>query len=346
MVFEPRLSSKALSDLCHRLAVETDAGIDVRRTWQRETEHASGRVRDHFVQVRDAVSGGESLAVALADTGPLFPPLMLEMVEVGEQTGTLSLVFDRLAEHYRRRHQRQRALLAAIAWPMFQLAAAIVVIGLVIWVLGIVAQRNNGQPIDILGLGLIGTRGLLIYVNFIVAAALCVAGVIFAVRRGMLWTRPLQQAMMRLPGLGPCLEKLALARLTWVLHLTLNVAMDLRRVVTLVLRATGNDYYVRHTDQAVALVGAGRPLYEALGRTGAFPQQFIDALEVAEESGQMVEATARLSRRYEEEADAALHALNVLGGFAVWALVAALIIFMIFRLAAFYIGAIQGALGP
>ena len=346
MVFEPRLSSKALAELCHRLAVEADAGIDIRRTWQREAEHAPHRVHAATAQIRDAVAGGESLAAALRQTGRLFPPLMLEMVHVGEQAGALSKVFARLSDYYRRQYQRQRALLVAIAWPMLQLAAAICVIGVVIWVMGIVAQRNNGQPIDILGFGLIGDRGLFIYVNFIVVVGLCVAGLVLAVQRGMLWTRPLQRAVMRLPGFGRCVEKLALARLTWALHLTLNVAMDLRRVVPLALRATGSDYYERHTEQAVASVAAGQPLYKALAQTGAFPRDFIDALEVGEESGRAVEAMDRLSQRYEQEADAALKTLTTLLGFVVWAAVATLIIFMIFRLAGFYIGAINDAMKP
>jgi type IV pilus assembly protein PilC len=346
MLFEPRLSSNALAELCHRLAVETDAGIDVRRTWQREAEHAVGRVRAPMAQVRDAVAGGESLAAALTDTGRLFPLLLLEMVHVGEQTGTLSQVFARLAEYYRLQHQRQRALLTAIAWPMLQLAAAICVIGAVIWVLGIVAQRNNGQPIDILGFGLIGNRGLVIYVNIIIVLALCVAGFVLAVRRGMLWTRPLQRVVMRLPGFGRCVERLALSRMTWVLYLTLNVAMDLRRVVALAFRATGSDYYEQHTEGALPTFAAALPLYQALRGTGVFPREFVDAVEVAEESGQMVEAMGRLSSRYEEEAEAALRALTVLVGFVVWALVASLIIFMIFRLFSFYIGTINDALKP
>ena len=48
MLLQPQLSNKALTELCHRLAVETDSGIDIRRTWQREAEMARGRVRPYF----------------------------------------------------------------------------------------------------------------------------------------------------------------------------------------------------------------------------------------------------------------------------------------------------------
>ncbi len=343
MLPPPQLSNKALAEVCHRLAVETEAGIDIRRSWQREAEMARGRVQPYFRHVRDAVAKGDSLSVALAGTGGVLPPLFLEMANVGEQTGTLGKVFHRLESHYRRQAQAQRIFMGAIAWPMLELAFAVIVIGVLIWVLGIVAGRS-GKPVDVLGFGLVGTRGLIIYMNFVIAVGLCVGGLIVAMRRGMLWTRPVQRALIRLPGVGAALEKIALARLAWALHLALNVEMDLRRVVPLVLRATGNDHYNRHTGQITADVASGLPLHVAFARSGAFPTEFLDAIAVAEESGRIVESMDRLSKRYEEEAEAAVKALAVILGFLVAALVMGIIVVLIFRLAGFYFGTINEAL--
>jgi type II secretory pathway component PulF len=239
--------------------------------------------------------------------------------------------------------QAQRIFFRAIAWPMFELAFAIVVIGVLIWVMGIVANRG-GKSVDILGFGLVGTRGLVIYLNFLIIVGLCAAAFVIALRRGALWTRPLQRVLMRLPGVGSSLEKIALARLAWALHLTLNVEMDLRRLVPLALRATGSDHYVRHTDQIAADVAAGHPLHLAFARSGAFPPTFIDALTVAEESGQTVESMDRLSKRYEEEAEDAVKALAVVMGTLVALVVMGIIVMMIFRLAGFYFGTINDAL--
>jgi type II secretory pathway component PulF len=344
MLASYRFSNLALVELCHRLAVETDAGIDIRRTWQREAESAPARLKPYMQQVRDGVAGGKSLSLALAGTGRLFPPLFLEMVRVGEESGSLSSVFRRLESHYRRSQQAQRIFLAAIAWPMFELAFAIVVIGALIWVLGAIASRNGGEPIDILGFGLVGTKGLIIYVNFVAAVGLCVGGLVVAMRRGALWTKSIQRALLRLPAVGGCIEKISLARLAWALHVTLNTAMDLRRVVPLALRATGNDHYICHTDLIVADVAAGQPLHVALAHSGAFPGEFLDALAVAEESGQTVESMDRLSKRYEEEAESAIRALAVVFGVMVGLLVMGIIVLLIFRLAGFYLGTINEAL--
>ena len=174
MLLPPRLSSKQLAELSHRLSIELAAGIDIRRIWTREAERVPSRMQAQFASVRDAVATGESLSVGLAHTGHLFPPMFLEMVHVGEQTGTLAEVFERLARHYRHQVQMRRTFLSLISWPMSQLGITICVIGIVIWVLGIIAGRNQGQPIDILGFGLIGSRGLVIYINFLISRWVCV----------------------------------------------------------------------------------------------------------------------------------------------------------------------------
>jgi type II secretory pathway component PulF len=120
--------------------------------------------------------------------------------------------------------------------------------------------------------------------------------------------------------------------------------MDLRRVVPLVLRTTGSEYYIQHTDQIVSDVKRGDPLHVAFSRSGAFPSEFIDAITVAEESGRIVESMERLSNRYEEEAELAVRTLSVAFGWFVGICVMALIVFLIFRLAAFYLGTINDAL--
>src|SRR6187431_156390 len=102
MLFQPQLSNKQLAELSHRLSIETDSGIDIRRTWQRETDITHGRFRPYVAQIRDAVARGDTLYDAFKSTGRVFPQLFLEMVRVGEQTGTLGKVLSRLEAHYRR----------------------------------------------------------------------------------------------------------------------------------------------------------------------------------------------------------------------------------------------------
>ena len=342
-LFRPQLSNKALAELSHRLAIETDSGIDIRRTWQRESDMARGRFRPYILGICDDVARGDTLSAAMTNATGVFPSLFLEMVSVGEQTGTLGKVFSRLESHYRRQVRAERTFVSAISWPMLELAFAIVVVGGLIWVMGVVAQRNNGQPIDVLGFGLVGTSGLILYCILVTVIGVGIASVVISLRRGMLWTRSIQRALIQLPAIGHALQRIALARIAWALHLTMNVDIGLRHIVPLALRATANDYYIRHTDQITNDVTAGEPLHVAFARSHAFPSEFIDALSTAEESGRIVESMARLSDRYEEEAESAVKILATTLGYLVGAAIMAFIVFLIFRLASFYIGTINDA---
>lgn len=346
MFTTPRLAGKPLADLCHRLAISEESGIDIRRAWKREADGARGGLKEPFLRIRQSVEAGETLSASLVQADGLFPRLFLEMVQVGEQTGSLAEVLHRLASHYQRQHRMASDFRSMLLWPMIQLSAAVVIIGVLIAALGMLgATRLNGEPIDVLGLGVTGMGALWLYIEIILFLATCVFTAYYAIKRGLLWVRPLHHFVMRIPGIGPAIEKICLARLAWALQLTLNVDMDLRRLIPLVLRSTGSDYYISRTKEIMASVAVGSPLHEAFSAVGIFPIQFLDALYVAEESGQLVESMARLSKQYDEEAESAMQVLSVIFSFTIMGGVMLSVGVMIIRMfKVLYIDTIQDAL--
>ena len=340
-----RISLRELTGLSRRLSTALGAGIDVRKAWARE---ASGRgptaLRRRLGEISGAVAAGYGVAEAIDSTGEYFPSMFREMVHVGEESGQLTEIFRHLAEHYDHQLKLRRMFLASIAWPLIQLSAAIFVVGLLIWIMGMMPKGLDGEPIDILGVGLVGTSGLLIYSALVCLGALCLAAIYEAIRRGLVWTRPLQRAVLRIPVLGNCLETLAISRLAWSLHLTMETNMDLQHALRLSLRSTRNAAYIDDSERIVSQVRMGGEINEALAATGTYPRDFLDALEVGERSGRLPETMAILSQQYQERARGALATLTVLAGFAVWGAVALLIVLLIFRLMMFYVGTIYDAL--
>ena len=282
------------------------------------------------------------MSAALTATGDFFPPLFHEMVEVGEQTGHQGEIFAQLAEHYENQLHLRRSFLASITWPMVQLTIALAVVGFLIWFSGFIGKAS-GTTLDFLGLGLIGARGLTIYLAVLTIAAALLFVLVRAAGRGLLWAGPLQRGILRLPILGPALRTLALARLAWSMHLTLNPGMELRRALRLSLSSARNARYAGKIKRVDAAIAAGESIYEAFRGAGCFPADFLDSLHVGEQSGRLVESMALLSRQYQDQARRALATLTKIAGFAVWAVVASLIISLIFRLFSFYLGILNGA---
>ena len=106
------------------------------------------------------------MAEGMQASSGYFPPMVVQMVAVGEQTGKLDEVFQRLAEHYEHLSSMQRTFWIGIAWPMFELIFAVLVIGGVIFITGMIAAARGGEAMDVLGWGLVGTSGAITWFLF------------------------------------------------------------------------------------------------------------------------------------------------------------------------------------
>ncbi len=343
LMFGQRISVGQLAGLCRRLSISLMAGLPIRTVWERETQRMTGwagpaRMRAVF----EAIEQGESLGDALRAAGDFFPPLFCEIAGVGDQTGHLGEAFAQLADHYDGLVRLRRSFLGAIAWPVIELALAVLIVGGLIYIQGWLSGVR-GHAVDLLGFGLSGARGLTVYLALVGASVAGIFLSVHAVRHGLRWVRPLQRLLYRLPWLGSALRTLALARLAWTLQLTFESGMPVRRAMSLSLRSTQTPYFTDHLREVNDAIEAGETVLEALSQTGVFPPEFLDVVAIGEESGELVEAMERVARMYQAQAEASLRALTMLAGWAVWLGVAAIIIFMIFRLAGAYLGAIQGA---
>ncbi|HEY8505955.1 MAG TPA: type II secretion system F family protein, partial [Gemmataceae bacterium] len=81
-----------------------------------------------------------------------------------------------------------------------------------------------------------------------------------------------------------------------------------------------------------------------LTRSGVFTEEFLQSLNIAEETGQIPEVMERQEKNYREEAARRLSALTRSASFGVWMIVAIFIIIAIFRIASIYFNAL-GSIG-
>jgi type IV pilus assembly protein PilC len=325
-----RLGISALRQMCLRVGNALRAGVDVRRVWQMEEEYARPRWREAIRIVRRHVESGQPLARGMEAAG-VFPPLVVQLAAVGEQTGKLDDVFLKLAEHYNQLLSLRRTFWLGIAWPLFELTVAVLVIAAVIWISGWLVAGAGGEPVDVLGWGLVGTRGAVTWLLLCGAVAGAVVLLVEAVRRGWLGPQPVVAAM-RVPLLGRALEALALSRITWALALALDSGMDAIRSVQLAILSAHNPYYEAGLSRMIATLRANATFHESFAAAGLFPATFIQELEAAEIAGTTTESLHRLAREYEERARTAMWMLTGVATVAVIATIFAVLIFAIFSL--------------
>jgi type IV pilus assembly protein PilC len=155
--------------------------------------------------------------------------------------------------------------------------------------------------------------------------------------------KALHGALLQLPVIGPCLRSFALARFSWAYALTQQAGMDVAPSLEASLKATDNAAFAAAAPQITQAIMAGENFTDGLGSTGLFPADYLAMVDVGETSGTVPETLQRLSPQLEEQARRSLSGLTTALGWLIWAGVAALIIFLIFRLAGFYVNMINTA---
>lgn len=339
------ISLKTLAVLCKSLATMLHAGVPLLKaleTLSRKTGDA--RCRRHVGDVRQAVEQGVDIAAAMRDCRGYFPDLTIDMVHVGEQSGNLPEVLDALAAHYENNLRLWQTLKSMIAWPVIQLIAAILIIGGVIWLLGVISGSGaGGKPVDILGLGLVGTSGAVKWFAMSFGSIFAVLAGYYLIANVFRQHRFLDSLLLRIPVVGNCMRSFAIARFSWAFALTQQTGMPITRSLDASFRATGNGAFAGASQDVQQRLMAGDELGTALTRSSLFPEEYLQMVEVAEASGTVPETLQRLSPQFEDQARRSLSALASVVGWAVWMAVAGLIIYIVFNFFSGYAKMIRDA---
>jgi len=313
-----------MAKLFHRWATGYKAGIDIRTLCKKESEHGSPAYRINAQKVYSVIDSGDTLANAMTNTDGYFPDLAISVVHAGERGGRLDEAFKRLSDHYKSMVDFRNRFLSSIAWPCFELAAAVGVVALLIVVLGWIGESAPEFAIDIFGMGL-GTAGNLILLFSGVALFTGTMFVlIFGTMRGWFGLLPMKIAR-RIPLVGKTIECLALSRFSWTMSIAESAGMNPVEVGKLALRATENFYYTQLEDEVSESFQSGVGYYNTLNATESFPDEFLMYVENGETAGELAESMHRMSEMLTQKAEDNLATITKILFFLVFSFVAVLI---------------------
>ncbi|WP_145029265.1 type II secretion system F family protein [Caulifigura coniformis] len=342
-MFRSKLSLKQLAIVCRSLGTTLQAGVPALKAIGIAGGKASQpALRNAMVDIADRIKEGEQLAEAMDAQDGLFPDLTVDMVRVAEQTGMLPEVFKSLADHYESNLRLRRDFYGQITWPVLQFFAALLIIAFLIILMDVLG--SGPDRLDPLGFGLFGVSGALTWLG---GWAALLVGLVVSYRiltSYESFTAAVFRAMMQMPVIGPCMEAFAIARFSWAFYLTQEAGMPIDDSLEASLKATANQAFIAATPQIVRSVREGESLTEALGECGLFSTEFVQMVHVGETTGTVPETLNRLSPQFEDQARRSLRNLATAAGWAIWCMVAAFIIFLIFRIVFWYTGMINDAI--
>lgn len=334
------MSMKELADFCRRIGISVNAGLSLVDSVKREAPRQ--RNARLWMNVSDSISSGSSFTEALKPHEKKLGEMFVALIEVGEESGHLGEMLNELADYYDEMLQLRRDFLKSLVLPVMELAVALLIVGLIILGLGFL-KTMTGMEIDILGFGLIGVSGFIKYVVFLSIIGASGFGLYVWTQRSVQRSRAVHYFLDRIPKIGRLFRLLALMKLTWGLHLTMGTGMDVMRALTLSFHSVRYTPVSDNLPTILEIIRGGGSLTDAFLTADHLDGDLITSIDTGEQSGSLPELMNRMSKRYFQESLLQLKIVSTVAGFAVYGLIMAVIVFLIFRVASFYIGILNNA---
>jgi type IV pilus assembly protein PilC len=126
------LRKSAVSRFTRTLGTLISSGVSILDGLEITAKTAGNRVvSDAIMAARASIAGGDTIAAPLARSG-VFPPMVISMIAVGEQTGGLDEMLGKIADFYDEEVDAAVGGLLALLEPMMIVFLGVVVGGMVV----------------------------------------------------------------------------------------------------------------------------------------------------------------------------------------------------------------------
>jgi type IV pilus assembly protein PilC len=314
-----RVTRRDLVTFCIHMRYITRAGIPLLEGLRdlRDTMDKRG-FRDVLTALLEDLEGGKVLSQALAAHPAVFGAVFVHSIKAGEQTGLLDAVFDRLAESLKWQEEvatktKRLMIYPALVLAVVGVAILFLLIYLVPQVLTLVETMGVALPWPTLVLMAISNALRSYWIIGLVLFVLLVTVLPWWIRKtesGQAWW---DRAQLRLPVIGPIMQKIVLSRFANTLSMMYRSGVTVLDALKAGEMVAGNRVIAGGIRRAAQQIADGRGLSESFQSMALFPPLVIRMLRVGETTGALDEALDNVTFFYNREVlDAIENGLRVL----------------------------------
>jgi len=299
-------NSRDLMIFCRQLSTMLTAGIAVLRA----LHILSGQMEKQFFQEKlqsasFTLEQGSGLAEALRREGDFFPPFLINMIEAGEESGTLEAVMERMADHYENQHDLEEKIRSATAYPIFITAVAcIVVLIMIVFVLPQFAAIFNSMGLEMpLFSRLLLNLGEFTANNWYIILAMPVI-LIFTftwfikTQKGRL---KIDRLRLHLPFYGKIYRQTISARFSRTLSTLLASGVTLHKSLGLIDKIIDNRILSLSINNLSSGLNRGESMAETMHNDKYFTPLLAEMVRVGEETGALDQTLNSTAAFYEKE---------------------------------------------
>lgn len=256
--------------------------------------------------MREKILQGFMLSQTMEAHPHVFSELFVNMVKVGEESGTLENVLSQLTLQTEREYELKSKIKSALVYPAV-IVAAMIGIGVLMLVLVVpkLAEvfKGSGTELPLSTRFVMGLGDFLVQKWYVVIGilGLAVGSLIYALRTPF-GKKAFDSAVLNIPVLSEIIVKTNAAFTVRVLSSLIMAGVPIVRSLEITSRVLGNINFQQILSRAAEDVKKGAKLSHVFKEYGTlYPPVVGQMLEVGEETGKTSEVLGKLAEFYEEE---------------------------------------------
>lgn len=287
------INAQDICVFCRQLATMLNAGISLVKALDTIANSSNKNALYYLLKkLKKAIENGNPFHEALRQQQKHFDILLCNLVEAGEQSGTLDLMLERIATHKEKQQTLKKRLRKALTYPI----AVIVIASIVTAILILKVMPQFANLFNTAGSNLPWFTELVINIArnlqqhglFALSTLFLFAFIILFFRKHFLVLRKFTDHLwLRIPLFGTLATKAAIARFCHTLATILAAGMPLLDALQLSAKASHNLVYQTAIEQIRHHIATGEQFNCAMQMTHVFPPIIIQMAAIGEESGKL-----------------------------------------------------------
>lgn len=299
-----------------QLATLTIAGIPLIKSLALLANRSNDKYFSNLInKIKKRVEHGASISEALQQYPKYFDTLFCNLVAAGEQSGTLDVLLESIANYQEKNQLLKKKLRKALSYPVIVMIIASMVTTLLL--VKVIPEferlfQSNGKQLPIF------TNFILQIANFLQKYGIGLLLLLFILFSSYIMISQysfkfriiIDRLTLKLVIFGPLLKKAAIARFCRTLATTYAAGMPILDALTLAAKASNNLFFQQTTDKIRDDIATGEQFNYAMKKTAIFPTIAVQMIAIGEESGNLDSMLYKAAQMYEQEIELAIDNLG------------------------------------
>jgi type IV pilus assembly protein PilC len=279
----------------------------------------SPRFREVLTIMTEDMEAGNVLSQCMATHTDVFDRVFVSLIRAGEQSGQLPEIFKNLADSTRWQDELISQTRRLLMYPALTLVVVLAVMAaLLIFLVPQIAQLFKSMGMELP----VQTRALLAVSSFakdfwlpiLLLPVIAIITLMVTIRRSSKAAYLWDYTKLRLPVVGPIIQKIILSRFANIFGLMYRSGITVLDAIRISEEVVGNRVVADGLNRAVQQIAAGDGMTESFNNLGLFPPLVIRMLRVGEATGALDVALANVTYFYNRDVkDAVDKGMKMLG---------------------------------